>query len=149
MDVSKQVTHHRIGEKFIMFNLPVDWIFVYFVLKNQLQLSLSGNERKRICLHHRFQLQCLLNPRFQLLGREFPLQALLVPTFLLKSLLFFCLDIFEPQTCRVSNSEREIAFIGWRELEMASCRSHQYSSVAENNVRTLKVCLQQRSSKVT
>ena len=61
---------------------------------------------------------------FQLLRREFPLQALLVPTFLLKSLLFFCLDIFEPQTCRVSNSEREIAFIGWRELEMASCRSH-------------------------
>ena len=28
------------------------------------------------------------------------------------SLLFFCLDIFEPLTCRVSNSEREITFIG-------------------------------------
>ena len=32
---------------------------------------------------------------------------------------------------------------------MASCSSFTYSSVAENNARTLKVCLQQRSSKVT
>ena len=66
----------------------------------------------------------------------------------LKSLLFFCLDIFEPWTCWVSNSEREITFIGYRELEIASCTKYKYSSVAENNVQTLKVCLQQRSSKV-
>ena len=43
--------------------------------------------------------------------------------------------------------EKEITFIGYRELEIASCSSYKYSSVAENNVRTLKVCLQQRSSK--
>ena len=58
-----------------------------------------------ICLHHRFYLFRGLVPMlkpFQLLRREFPLQALLVPTvtsamsLALKSLLFFCSDIFEP-----------------------------------------------------
>ena len=55
---------------------------------------------------------------FLLLRREFPLQALDPRSYIsamllaLKSLLFFCLDIFEPLTCRVSNSEMAITFIG-------------------------------------
>ena len=36
------------------------------------------------------------------------ISAMLLP---LKSLLFFSLDIFEPLTCRVSNSQREITLI--------------------------------------
>ena len=49
----------------------------------------------------------------------------------LKSPLFFCLDIWGPQTFRASNSE----------LEIASCSSYKYCMWQRTDVRTLGVCL--------
>ena len=84
---------------------------------------------------------------FQLLRREFPLQALPVPTFLPCSWPLnrsYC-SLSHFLTLNLSNFKQRKG----NNIEIASCSSYKYSSVAENNVRTLKVCLQQRSSKVT
>ena len=67
----------------------------------------------------------------------------------LNSLQIFCFDILNLKLVNFSNSEREGKYISQRELEVATRSSCMYSMLERTDVRTWRVCLQQRSSKVT
>ena len=102
-----------------------------------------------ICLHHQFYLFRGLVPMlkpFQLLRWEFPLQALLVPAVIALVLLlrhFWTLN-FSSLKQRKGNNIYKLTQT-WN----SECSSYKYSMWQRTNVRTLRVCLQQRSSKVT
>ena len=111
-----------------------------------------------ICLHRRFYLFLVLVPMlppFHLLRPEFPLQALLVPAvtfdmFLaLKSVFILLLRHF--WTLNVSSLKQRKGNNIYKLTQTwnSECRSYKYSMWQRPNVRTLRVCLQQRSSKVT
>ena len=111
-----------------------------------------------ICLHHRFYFFRGLVPmlkRFQLLRQEFPLQALLVPAvtsamFLaLKSLLFICSDIFWTLNFSSVKQRKGNNIYKLTQTRNSECSSYKYSMWQRTNARTLRVRLQQSSSKVT
>ena len=62
-----------------------------------------------------------------------------------KSLLIFCFDVLNLKLFDFQTAKRE----GKRELEIATRSSYKYSMWQGTDVRTFKVCLQQRSSKIT